>query len=79
MRLKALDQISISAVKADSLRPGEPFNINDAAGKDLLERHPTIFERLDAGEAEKAEPAPLNKMATPPLNKSTARKRAKAD
>ncbi len=79
MRLKALDQISISAVKADSLRRGEIFEISDAAGTELLARHPSIFERLDAGEAAKAEPAPLNKMAPPPLNKSTARKRAKAD
>lgn len=38
MKLKALDQISISSVQADSLRPGQQFVVSDALGNDLLKR-----------------------------------------
>lgn len=47
MRLKALHQIHVSAVKADSIRPGEEFSISDSAGADLLKRHPDKFEQLE--------------------------------
>jgi len=59
MRLRAKDQIHISAVKPDALRPGEEFEISDTAGEALVKQHPTMFERLDG---EKQERVPLNKM-----------------
>jgi len=69
MKLKALDQIHVSAAKSDSLRPGDVFEVPEATGADLLRQHPTKFERL--GEpAEKAEPAPKNKAEPAPANKS---------
>jgi hypothetical protein len=64
MRLKALDQIHISSVQADSLRRGQIFHVSDVTGAELLMKHPALFERLDDSqdEGEKAEgAAPLNK------------------
>jgi hypothetical protein len=68
----------ISSVKADSIRPGEEFEMSDAAGEDLLKAHPDKFTRLDdskAGEAKaepdaKAEPKPQNKAEEAPPNKA---------
>lgn len=67
MRLKVLQQMHVSAVKADTLRPHEEFEINDAAGDELLKHHPQIVMRVEGA---KAESAPLNKMEPPPLNKA---------
>lgn len=81
MKLKALDQISVSAVKADSLRPGEKFEVSDAAGAELMKAHPTKFEQVDEA-GSKAEPAaPANKAETAsPQNKVlTGRKTKKAE
>lgn len=75
MKLRATDQISISAVKADSLRPGEEFEVSEALGSELLNRHPARFVRLDA--EEKAAPAPLNKAEPAPANKATRKRSAK--
>lgn len=63
MKLKALDQIHVSAVKPDSLRPGEEFEVSDALGKELVARHPQRFDVLEgpADGGAKAEPAPPNK------------------
>ncbi len=69
MKLKALDQIHISAVKADSLRPNEEFEVSDSLGAELLKKHPGALEDL-GGIAEKAEKAPKNKAAPKPTNKS---------
>lgn len=81
MKLKALDQISISAVKADSLRAGEVFEVSDAYGAELVKALPKVFQAVAEEHSsdleEKAEPAPLNK-AEPaaPANKAvTGRKR----
>lgn len=68
MRLRAHDQINISAVKSESLRPGEEFEISDTAGAELLKAHPGLFEEIAA--AEKAEPAPSNKAEPAPDNKA---------
>lgn len=65
MKLKALDQIHISSVKPDSLRPGEEFEVGEDAGKALLKQHPSMFRRLDAAPANKAKPPPKNKKAAP--------------
>jgi hypothetical protein len=46
MKLEALDQVNISAVNRDSIRAGQSFEVSDAAGEDLLKRHPTLFRKL---------------------------------
>jgi hypothetical protein len=83
MKLEALDQVHISAVSRDSLRTGQRFEVSDAAGEDLLKRHPTLFRKLEEDSAVtiKAEPngPPANPIGTkpaatkaepPPLNKA---------
>ena len=91
MKLKALDQIAVSSVQADALRPGQEFTVSAAAGKALLEKHPSVFELIDDAEdepeaavaeadaAEKAAEAPENKKAAEPENKAAkpAKKKAK--
>lgn len=83
MRLKALDQIHVSAVQADSLRPNQEFDVSDAAGADLMKAHPGKFEQLDEPEptsaAEKAEPPVKNKdEGAPSKNKSATSAKKKA-
>lgn len=70
MKLQALDQIHISAVKPDALRPGEKFEVSDDLGRELLAKHPRTFVAI-GGVAGKSERAPMNK-AEPgaPSNKS---------
>jgi hypothetical protein len=46
MKLEALDQVHLSAVSRDSIRAGQSFEVSDAAGEDLLKRHPTLFRKL---------------------------------
>jgi len=84
MKLKALDQIHVSSVQADSLRKGQEFRVSDALGAELLKRHPTTFEQLaddeadaDAYAGEKAAPEPLNKAEPAPPNKAASRPRKK--
>lgn len=47
MKLRATDQIHISAVKADSLRPGEEFEVSEDMGIGLLTMHPCRVARVD--------------------------------
>ena len=73
MRLRAYDTFSVSSVKADPIRPGEEFEIGDAAGADLLKAHPGMFAVVGGAKAEpeaqnKAEPAPANKAEAPPIS-----------
>ncbi|MDF2994670.1 MAG: hypothetical protein K0R27_307 [Xanthobacteraceae bacterium] len=77
MRLKALDQMHVSAVKSDSLRPGEEFEVSDSIGADLLKRHPGKFVEL--GRRAKAEAKPRNKAEPAPSNKSPTRRKPSAD
>lgn len=78
MRLKALDQISISAVKSDSLRPGEEFEVSDDVGADLLKRHPSVFTEIAGSAAAKAEPDPRNKAeGAAPANKAITGRKTK--
>lgn len=89
MKLRALDQLHISAVKPDSLRPGEEFVIGDAAGADLLRALPGKLERIgDDKPQPTAAPAPIsakadkthpNKAASAPANKAETRRKAKAE
>jgi hypothetical protein len=85
MKLRAIDQVHISSVKADSLRPGEEFEVSDAVGKDLMKAHPDKFSAVEEGEqAEaaaatdaKSEPAPSNKAEDAPANKAANRRKSK--
>lgn len=79
MKLRARDQVHVSSVRADSLRPGEEFEVGDAVGEELMQRHPGLFERLDEGAEEKAEPAPKNKAAPRGRNKTSDRAPDAAD
>jgi hypothetical protein len=84
MKLKALDQVSVTSVKADSLRPEEEFTVSDAYGEELLTKHPDKFEKVSDDQPEakepiapiaKAEPAPLNRAEVAPANKADHHKR----
>ncbi|HTN60265.1 MAG TPA: hypothetical protein VL147_01770 [Devosia sp.] len=68
MKLYATDQISISAVQSDSLRPGQPFEVSDDYGKELLAKVPHAVS-TEAPKV-KAEPAPKNKAEPKPKNKA---------
>lgn len=84
MKLRALDQLHISSVKSDTLRPGEEFEMSDAAGEDLVNKHPDKVKRIDDSQCEsadeavpilKSEAAPKNKAEVAPANKADQRKR----
>ncbi|QUS39551.1 hypothetical protein RPMA_12420 [Tardiphaga alba] len=84
MKLAALDQVSVSSVKADSLRPGEEFHVSDTYGEELLTKHPDKFRKVDGSQPEpaaeiapiaKSEPAPQNKAEDAPANKADHRKK----
>jgi len=78
MRLKALDQIHVSSVQPDSLRPGQEFDISDAAGAELLKANPTRLRQIDEPKAKAAATAE-NKAESPPLNKAEPDPNNKAD
>lgn len=82
MRLKVIDQIHISSIRPDSLRPGDEIGVTGEEGLVLLAAHPDKFERVpDSGadhvHAEKAEQPPLNKMSAPLANKASAKRKAR--
>lgn len=59
MKIKVVDQIHISALSSDTLRPGQEIDVADKAlARRLLKLHPTALQ--PAGGA-KALPAPANK------------------
>ncbi|KQZ31589.1 hypothetical protein ASD50_15075 [Mesorhizobium sp. Root552] len=74
MKLKALDQISISSVKSDSLRPNEEFVVSKSLGEELMSRHPTKFAVVDHAHAEEAKAEPAA-----PANKAVTSRKAKAE
>jgi hypothetical protein len=82
MKLKALDQLHVSAVKPDSLRPGEEFEVSDELGSELLTKHPAKFLRLDA-QAKPRAPRKMTgtkpKAAKPRSNKMQPQASNKAD
>lgn len=71
MKLKALDQVSISAVQADSLRKGQEFEVSDAYGAELLEKLPGVVAKVDpvAASLGKAAATTSNKAARRAANK----------
>ena len=81
MKLKVTDQIHVSWVQADSLRPGDMIGITPEQGEALLKAHPDKFEKVagsdeDHVHAEKAEAAPISKMEAAPANKSAPKRKA---
>lgn len=72
MRLRATGQMHISSVKADTIRPGEEFDINDGEGQRLIARGLAV--KVNAKKA----PAPNNKAAPAPRNKGIRGAMAKA-
>ena len=77
MKLRALDQVHVSSVKPDSLRPGEEFEVSDETGKDLMKALPGKFSEVGVGGRAKARKPPANKAAPEPLNKAGSKKGAK--
>jgi len=61
MKLYVTDQISISSVQADTLRPGEDFEVNDAQGTELLKALPNHLSKSAPKPAAKAEAVVANK------------------
>lgn len=52
MRLKVLDQITLSAIRPEMLRPREIVDVDDTQGAELLKKLPGFFSAVDAtGEA----------------------------
>lgn len=72
MRLRAIDQIHISSVRAETLRPGDSFELNESAARVLLKAHPGVIE-IDDGSV-KAERRPLNKALRAPANKGNPKR-----
>lgn len=76
MKLYATDQVSISSVQADSLKPGQEFEVSDDHGNELLKKLPHSVSKdppkakAEPAPANKAEPAPQNKAQPKPQNKS---------
>jgi hypothetical protein len=56
MHLKALDQFHISSVSANTIAPGTVFEVSDAAGEELMKKHPKGFERVRAPARKAPEP-----------------------
>jgi hypothetical protein len=46
MKLRALDQVHISSVQADSLRPGQEFEVSDDLGAKMLKSLPGHLEKV---------------------------------
>ncbi|QTH21990.1 hypothetical protein HRJ34_00150 [Rhizorhabdus wittichii] len=55
MKLKATDQIHISAVSSDTLKPGTEFDVSDAMGEELLNKRPDAVAFVSASEQEPPE------------------------
>lgn len=78
MKIRILEQLHISSVSADTLRPGAEVEVSDDQGNELLKRHPDKVAEIEAeiegeGEGEsEAKPAakPEAKAAKAPANKA---------
>ena len=90
MQLQALDTIHVSSVSSENITTGQIFEIDDLAGKSLIERGLAI--EVDGAPTAKADPAPAPEPAAqfdtpeiteaaqqPPIaNKAGANTRTKA-
>lgn len=69
VRMKAIDTLHVSSVKADNLLPGEEFDAPQYVADDLESRG--LAEKVTEEPEPKAEPtAPENKAERAPLNKT---------
>ena len=57
MKLIAKDQIHISGVQADTLRPGQVFEVGEDRAHALLAAHPAILAVVDEASTVDAPPA----------------------
>jgi topoisomerase IA-like protein len=73
-KLKALDTLHVSNVKADPIRPGEEFEVEPGAAKSLIERG--LAKEVRAPAKKKAA-SPANKAAATPANKAAGAAAAK--
>lgn len=72
VRMKAIDQLHVSSVKADTLLPNEEFEVSSSMADDLEARG--LAKRVAEKKAEKA--APANKDAgAAPVNKTISAKK----
>lgn len=72
IRMRALDQLHVSSVQADTIRPGEEFETTTAEAERLAAQG--LAERVE----EKADPAPANKARkAAPANKARKPKAGK--
>ncbi|MGE8143451.1 hypothetical protein ACQKOE_15890 [Novosphingobium sp. NPDC080210] len=80
MILQALDTIHVSSVSSENITTGQTFEVDDQAGRSLIERGLAI--EVDAAAAAKTEPAvkaePEAAEQTPIANKAGASVRTKA-
>lgn len=76
MKLRALDQVHVSSVQADSLRPGQEFEVSDVLGEQMMKSLPGRVERVDEADepAKKAQSDHPNK-----ANKANGKGKAKAE
>ena len=67
MQLVAKDQIHVSGVQADTLRPGQVFEVSEERAQALLRSHPGIFAVVEeaARAAEPLHAAPATKRRAP--------------
>jgi hypothetical protein len=69
MHLQALDTIHVSSVSSDNITTGQYFEIDDLAGKSLIERGLAI--EVGGAPAIKAEPAPAPEPEPEPVESET--------
>jgi hypothetical protein len=67
MKLRALDQVHISSVQSDSLRPGQEFEVSDDLGNKMLKSLPGLLAQV---EPESAAAEPAAEPAAAPAEKS---------
>lgn len=65
VKMKAVDTLHVSSAGPDNIEPGGSFEVNETEAKQLEDRG--LAKRVGSA---KAEPAPANKMADAPANKT---------
>lgn len=74
MKMKAKDQLHLSALGPNTMAAGTEFDVSDALAEELEKKG--LATRVDApaeAEAEKAEATPANKAEPTPANKAESR------
>ena len=79
MRLKVREQILISAVSTDVLRPGQSVEVDDATAAALHKSHPAYFKFPEGFKPAEAVVEPQAKAEAPVLNKRAAPLQNKAE